>query len=193
MIAKGHDYPNVTLVGVLGADQALRLGDFRSAERTFQLLTQVAGRAGRGEIAGEVVIQTHYPNHYSLKAACAQDYISFYQKEIQFRRRFRYPPFTALANILVSARTEKEVGDLAGILVERLARARAVHSSPARMKILGPAPAPLQRLKRDYRHQILIKTTARQELHQTLRSALSELEPAALKRVTIDIDPVNLL
>ncbi len=193
MIAKGHDFPGVTLVGVLAADQALRRPDFRAAERTFQLLTQVAGRAGRGDQPGDVIVQTLYPNHYSLKYACAQDYRLFYEKELQFRRDFRYPPFTALANLLVQGGDREETSRRVDSLMERLVHHRRQLSSERRLRILGPAPAALERLKGEFRFQILLKTTSRPEMHRVLARALDDLDPKQLRRVTIDIDPVNLL
>ncbi len=195
MIAKGHDFPGVTLVGVLAADKALKLADFRAAERTFQLLTQVAGRAGRGDRPGEVVIQTYYPDHYALKFACAQDYASFYEHEIEFRRRFRYPPLTALANLVVRGEDQSGTLEIVDLLTERLTWHRKERSSPARMRILGPAPAALERLKKEFRYQILIKTTSRKELHDVLEGALTDLQQRhiSLKRISVDIDPVNLL
>lgn len=195
MISKGHDFPGVTLVGVLGADQSLRFADFRAAEKTFQLLTQVAGRAGRGEQPGEVVVETYYPAHYSLKFACRQDYESFYREELPFRRRFRYPPYTALANLILSDRRRRKGEERAALLAELLLVARDRFSDSARMRILGPAPAALERLKKEYRIQILVKSTNRGELRQVVEQARREFLEAAGEsgRVTIDIDPVNLL
>ncbi len=195
MIAKGHDFPNVTLVGVLAAEQGLRLADFRAAERTFQLLTQVAGRAGRGDRPGEVIIQTYYPDHYTLKYTRSQDYRKFFQAELRFRRRFRYPPFTALANLLVKGRPEHQIRSLAGRAAARLRDAAASHSAPSRMRILGPAPAALERLRGEYRFQILIKATDRKELHRVIDKSLQELDLEGVRRnkVSVDIDPVNLL
>ena len=137
MIAKGHDFPRVTLVGVMSADVGLGLADFRAAERTFQLLTQVAGRAGRGEMQGEAIVQTLYPKHYSIRHACRQDYNAFYQGEIVFRRGMKYPPAVALINAVVRARTREGAMADAGELVTAL----RVGSEPYR--VLGPAPAPL--------------------------------------------------
>lgn len=195
MISKGHDFPGVTLVGVLGADQSLRFADFRAAERTFQLLTQVAGRAGRGEQPGEVVVETYYPAHYSLKFACKQDYESFYREELPFRRRFRYPPFTALANLILCNRQRRKGEERAALLAELLLKARDRFSDSARMRILGPAPAALERLKKEFRLQILVKSTNRKELRQVIVQARDEFLQTAGEsgRVTIDIDPVNLL
>ena len=195
MIAKGHDFPGVTLVGVLAAEQSLRLTDFRAAERTFQLLTQVAGRAGRGDQPGEVVIQTYFPNHYSVKYACAQDYEKFFHEEAQFRYRFRYPPFTALANIIISGKdrqkTEKQALEVSKILGAR----RNTLSGEQRMRFLGPAPAARERLRGEFRFQILVKTTSRAELHRVLEAALGDLADShgRTKGISVDIDPVSLL
>lgn len=195
MIAKGHDFPNVTLVGVLAADQSLRLADFRAAERTFQLVTQVAGRAGRGDQPGEVVIQTYYPNHYGLKYASAQNYEAFYAKELEFRRRFRYPPFNILANLVFRDRDADAVHELAERTAEILREARDAASSSRRMRILGPAPAALERLRGEYRRQILIKTVSRRDLQATLQKMIERLDALKIntKRMVIDIDPMSLL
>jgi len=134
MIAKGHDFPRVTLVGVIDADVGLGLPDFRSAERSFQLLTQVAGRAGRGDVAGEVVLQTHLPDHYALQLACTQDYPAFFEREMEFRRTMSYPPLAALVNVVVRAREAREGAERAEALA-RLLRARA----PGRFRVLGRA------------------------------------------------------
>jgi primosomal protein N' (replication factor Y) len=195
MIAKGHDFPGVTLVGVLGADMGLRLADFRAAERTFQLLTQVAGRAGRGHRSGEVVVQTYYPNHYALKYACTQNYQAFSERELEFRRRFHYPPFVALASLMISAEERPAAWGLAEKLVECLQETRKKFSSSNRMRILGPAPAAIERLKGEYRIQVIIKTTNRRELHDVLARSLPGVDsrPSVLKRISVDIDPLNLM
>src|SRR5687767_14847860 len=151
MIAKGHDFPRVTLVGVISADVGLGLADFRAAERTFQLLTQVAGRAGRGEIQGEALVQTLYPKHYSIRHACRQDYNAFYHDEIAFRRGMKYPPVVALINAVVKARTRQGAMDDAG----ELATALRMGGEPYR--VLGPAPAPLSRLRGEHRAQLFVK------------------------------------
>src|SRR5207248_6459378 len=156
MIAKGHDFPRVTLVGVISADVGLGLADFRAAERTFQLLTQVSGRAGRGEIAGEALVQTLYPGHYSIRHACHQDYESFYAEEVQFRRAMRYPPSVALINVVVKAGSRQAAMQDAGTIAERL-RMPGVGD----WKILGPAPAPLGRLKGEHRAQLFLKEIGR--------------------------------
>ncbi|HWB96953.1 MAG TPA: primosomal protein N', partial [Bryobacteraceae bacterium] len=163
MIAKGHDIPNVTLVGVVSADIGLGIPDFRAAERTFQLLTQVAGRAGRGSLPGIVLVQTINPDHYAIRMAAAQDYSAFYRKELEFRRMMHYPPFSAMANILV--RHEKQE------MAMRMSTELAHHLTPPpeKIKILGPAEAPVVRLKAEYRYQFLIKAASRKALNDLLQ------------------------
>ncbi len=166
MVAKGHDFQRVTLVGVVAADLALGRPDFRAAERTFQLLTQVAGRAGRGELSGEVLVETYYPEHYAIQCAAQQDYASFYEKEAHFRRMLHYPPFTALANVLIRDRKIENA--------IRWSRALAGYFAPFEdrgVKILGPAAAPLARLRRDYRFQFVLKSPKRSALAQALSGA----------------------
>jgi primosomal protein N' (replication factor Y) len=187
MIAKGHDFPGVTLVGVISADVGLGLADFRAAERTFQLLTQVAGRAGRGERPGEAVIQTVYPGHYSVVLACRQDYPGFFEKEISFRRGMRYPPLMAMVNSVVRGRSFAEAMQTAAELVRRL-EAQASGS----FSLLGPAPAPLATLRGEHRVQFFLKGTRRAEMRQALRAALSEM-PEIRRRVTVDVDPLSVL
>ena len=189
MIAKGHDIPNVTLVGVVSADVGLGMPDFRAAERTFQLLTQVAGRAGRGSVPGIVLTQTINPDHYAVRLAAAQDYAAFYQKELGFRRMMSYPPFSAMANILVRGE-KKEVAmrmsaDLGLMLTP----------PPEKLRIMGPAEAPVPRLKAEYRYQFLIKAASRKTLNDTLqrvrRFALERKWPATA--LVIDVDPLTLM
>ena len=186
MIAKGHDFPGVTLVGVISADVGLGLADFRAAERTFQLLTQVAGRAGRGDKPGEAVIQTLYPDHYSVQYACQQDYAAFFDAEIQYRRAMRYPPIVALVNAILRAPTFaqalEEASDIAAVLRE---------SSDNRYRVLGPAPAPLGRLRGEYRVQLLLKGSRRGPMREALQAAIAGR--ALQKRVTVDVDPLSVL
>ena len=166
MVAKGHDFQRVTLVGVVAADLALGRPDFRAAERTFQLLTQVAGRAGRGELSGEVLVETYYPEHYAIQYAAQQDYISFYEKEAHFRRMLHYPPFTALATVLVRDRKVENA--------IRWSRALGEYFAPFEergVKILGPAAAPLARLRREYRFQFVLKSPHRSALAKALCGA----------------------
>jgi len=189
MVAKGHDFQRVTLVGVVAADLALGLPDFRAAERTFQLLTQVAGRAGRGELSGEVLVETHYPEHYAIQLAAKQDYVSFYEKEAHFRRMLHYPPFTALASILVRDRKIENA--------IRWSRALAAYFAPFEergVKVLGPAAAPLARLRKEYRYQFLLKSPQRSALSQALSGALEFCAKKEIPEtsVIVDVDPASL-
>ncbi|MDQ3179294.1 MAG: primosomal protein N' [Acidobacteriota bacterium] len=191
MLAKGHDFPNVTLVGVISVDAGLAMPDFRSAERTFQLLTQVAGRAGRGDLQGKVLIQTYYPEHYVLKHALYQDYDGFYEEEINFRQKLSYPPFVALCSILIKHSNYNYAFDHAQILKECLENADAEKMC----RILGVAPAPLARLKGEHRLQILVKARNRAKLRETLSFALHDAQEkfCDLRIVNVEIDPVNLM
>ncbi len=188
MIAKGHDFPGVTLVGVISADVGLGLADFRAAERTFQLLTQVAGRAGRGERLGEAVIQTLYPEHYSVRLACGQDYVGFFEKEINFRRGMKYPPLVAMVNAVVRGRTFDDAMQTAAEVVRRLADG----AQAGGFTILGPAPAPLAKLRGEHRVQFFLKGARRAEMRQALRAVVAAM-PEVRRRVTIDVDPLNVL
>jgi primosomal protein N' (replication factor Y) len=186
MLAKGHDFPKVTLVGVISADVGLGLADFRAGERTFQLLTQVAGRAGRGEIRGEAIVQTLFPNHYSIRHACQQDYTAFYRDEIQFRQSMRYPPAVGLINAIVRSRTlDEAMQDAAEIVRDLRAGAHA-------FRVLGPAPAPLSRLKGEHRVQFFLKGANRGAMRRALQAALAA-RPEIARRSTIDVDPVSVL
>jgi primosomal protein N' (replication factor Y) len=190
MLAKGHDFQRVTLVGVISADSSLTLPDFRAAERTFQLLTQVAGRAGRGDLPGRVLIQTYYPEHYAIQDAVRQDYSAFFERELHFRRMMAYPPFTALANIIVrDTSLENAI---------RYSRQLSEYFSPhdgKGLRVLGPASAPLSRLKREHRFQFLLKSPRRALLSKLLSGAITfadsqQIPPTA---VIIDVDPLNLM
>jgi primosomal protein N' (replication factor Y) len=189
MIAKGHDIPNVTLVGVVSADVGLGMPDFRAAERTFQLLTQVAGRAGRGSLPGIVLIQTINPDHYAVRMAAAQDYGAFYEKELAFRRAMSYPPFTAMANVLVRSDKKELALRMSGELGMLLT------PPPEKLRVMGPAEAPVPRLKAEYRYQLLIKSASR----IALNALLQKVRAFALERkwpttaLVIDVDPLSLL
>ncbi len=189
MIAKGHDFPGVTLVGVVSADVGLGIADFRASERTFQLLTQVAGRAGRGDQPGEAIVQTLNPHHYSVQLACRQDYSAFYEREIRFRRTMRYPPLVSLVNAIVRARTFSAAIDDADDVGRRV---RQQTGDRRDVRVLGPAPAPLGRLRGDYRAQLLLKGVNRKRLRETLLAALAA-RPDLQKRVVVDVDPLNVL
>ena len=188
MIAKGHDFPAVTLVGVISADVGLGLADFRASERTFQLLTQVAGRAGRGERAGEAVVQTLYPDHYSIQLACRQDYAGFFEREIVYRRGMRYPPFVALINGIVRGRTFEGAMQQAREIVRRLEPATVGGT----FTILGPAPAPLGRLRGEHRVQFFLKGSRRADMRHALMEVVAGM-PEIRRRLTIDVDPLSVL
>jgi primosomal protein N' (replication factor Y) len=188
MIAKGHDFPGVTLVGVVSADVGLGIADFRASERTFQLLTQVAGRAGRGDRPGAAIVQTLYPRHYSVELACRQDFVSFYDKEAQFRSSMRYPPTVSLINLVVRARTFSMAMDDAAEVAERIRRAKA----GAGIRVLGPAPPPLGKLRGEYRAQLLLKGTNRTRLREVLLEAL-KARPDLARRAIVDVDPLSVL
>ena len=192
MIAKGHDFPNVTLVGVVSVDAGLAMPDFRSAERTFQLITQVAGRAGRGNLPGRVLIQTYHPHHYALRHACAQDYEGFFGEEINYRRNLAYPPFVALASLLVHGDDIIRVQATADLLRAALDRANTDRA----VRVLGPAPAPLARLRGEHRIQLLLKSRSRPRLRTLVEMAFGEAantpgcDPGS---INVEIDPVNLM
>jgi len=190
MVAKGHDFPGVTIVGVLSADALLSVPEFRSSERTFQLLTQVAGRSGRGAAEGEVMVQAYHVDHYAMTAAAKQDYEAFFEKEIRFRRVMKYPPFVALANIIVHA-ASPEAGVRRVHKVFEVVKERAGPS----MAVLGPSVAPLARLKGRYRYQILVKSASRRKLSDALNEAVEALSEGGLaspRDLVIDVDPVSL-
>jgi primosomal protein N' (replication factor Y) len=186
MIAKGHDFPRVTLVGVVSADVGLGLADFRASERTFQLLTQVAGRAGRGEQPGEAIVQTLYPEHYSIQLACRQDYPAFYEREMQFRHAMRYPPLVSLVNAVVRSRTFAGAMDDAADIVQKL------RQCGPELRVLGPAPAPLGKLRGEFRAQLLIKGTNRKRIREALTAAIAA-RPELVRRTTVDVDPLSVL
>jgi primosomal protein N' (replication factor Y) len=190
MIAKGHDIHGVTLVGVVGADMALGFPDFRAAERTFQLLTQVAGRAGRGHMPGKVVLQTYFPDHYAVQYAAQHDFAGFYDKELRFRSWMHYPPYSALANVLVRSNKLDEALRWSGILGKWFEKTR--HEG---IRVLGPAAAPILRLKQDFRYHFVVKSASRQKLNALLRSMLVHAMQEKIPRtqVTVDVDAVWLM
>ena len=187
MVAKGHDFPGVRLVGVVNADLGLHFPDFRAAERTFQLLTQVAGRAGRGGSPGRVVVQSFNPGHYAIRPVVDHDYESFYTEEISHRSALGYPPFGRLAQVVVSGAEEGEAREAAAQLARELPGCTGC-------EVLGPAPAPIARLRGRYRFQLLIKGSDRAAVWQMARrtASASEKLPAAI-RVRVDVNPVDML
>lgn len=195
ILAKGHDFPNVTLVGVISADGGLVFPDFRAAERTFQLLTQVAGRAGRGTSPGKVVLQAFYPDHYALRFAKTQDYRGFFEKEIQYRKWMTYPPFTRLIQILTTESSAEKGLRLADKVAREIKETSRRKGWEHRVRVLGPAAAPLEKLKGRYRFQILLKAVEASEATAVLSTAFDELgrHRVALKNVSVDVDPVSLM
>ncbi|GAC1632413.1 MAG: primosomal protein N' [Candidatus Acidiferrum sp.] len=190
MLAKGHDFHRVTLVGVVGADASLTMPDFRAAERTFQLLTQVAGRAGRGDLPGKVLIQTHFPDHYAIQDAVGQDYPAFFERELHFRRVMAYPPFTSLANVIVRDTSFEKAIQWS----RELSHYFTPHNGET-VRVLGPAAAPLARLKREHRFQFLLKSKSRAKLTQLLSGALAYCDSKEIPQTAIlaDVDPLSLL
>ncbi len=190
MIAKGHDIANVTLVGVVGSDAALSFPDFRAAERTFQLLTQVAGRAGRGDAPGKVVLQTFFPDHYAIQFAAAHDYRGFYDKEIRFRSWMRYPPFSALSNVLVRSHKLEDALAWSGVLGKWFQSTRL-----ERVRVMGPAAAAIVRLKTEYRYHFLLKSESRERMNTVLRAMLEHADAQKIPRthIVVDVDALSLV
>jgi primosomal protein N' (replication factor Y) len=190
MIAKGHDIHGVTLVGVVGCDFALGLPDFRAAERVFQLLTQVSGRAGRGELPGRVLVQTYHTDHYAIQFAAEHNFAGFVEKELRFRRAMHYPPYAALANVLLHSQRLEEAAGWASML------GRWCHETTLRnVRVLGPATAPIAKIKRTYRFHLVMKGETRSALQKALRALLAHAEQTEIPRgnLIIDVDPVNLM
>ncbi len=190
MIAKGHDVHGVTLVGVVGADTALGFPDFRAAERTFQLLTQVAGRAGRGQKPGKVILQTYFPDHYAVQYAAQHDFAGFYDKELRFRSWMHYPPYSAIANVLVRSGKLDEALRWSGVLGQWFEKTR--HEG---VRVLGPAAAPILRLKKDYRYHFVLKSPSREKLNALLRAMVAHATQHKIPRtqVIVDVDAVWLM
>lgn len=191
MIAKGHDFPGVTLVGVLNAEASLNMPDFRSAERTFQILSQVIGRAGRGTLPGRVIIQALNPSHYAVQSAIQHDGDAFYQQELVFRRETGYPPFSFLASLSVTGTAEQAVehqSDATAATLRKIKQELAL-----RVEILGPAPSPLYRLRGRFRRQILLKAATRSDLRKLLSALQARRIPASTVRETVDIDPIDMM
>jgi primosomal protein N' (replication factor Y) (superfamily II helicase) len=190
MIAKGHDIHGVTFVGVVGADHALGLPDFRAAERVFQLLTQVSGRAGRGELPGNVLVQSYYPEHYAIQCAAAHDFGAFAKREMQYRKWMHYPPHAVLANIIIQSPRLEEAAGWATSLGKCFAAMQL-----EQVRVLGPASAPIVRIKRIYRFHLLLKAAHRQALARTLRAGLAQAEALGIPRrnLIVDVDAVNLM
>jgi primosomal protein N' (replication factor Y) len=196
MVAKGHDYPNITLVGIICADMSLNLPDFRAGERTFQLLAQVAGRAGRGKQPGRVILQTYNPDHFSIQCARNQDYEAFYRQEIQFRKALHYPPFSRLVQMRIQSGDKaraKEAADQLGHLGRNLKESEAAYAS---IDILGPLEAPLTRIARQYRWQLLVKSQRVNSLHRFAKALYFNADAKVAKndvKISMDVDPQFLM
>ncbi len=190
MIAKGHDVHTVTLVGVVGCDHALSMPDFRAAERVFQLMTQVSGRAGRGDLPGRVVVQTYYPDHYAILAATAHDYKAFAERELKYRRWMHYPPFGVLANVLVQSQKLEEAAGWSALLGKWLQKA-AIEG----VRVLGPCTAPIARIKGVYRFHMILKSSSRKALNEALRGMLAHAAEADVPRrnLIVDVDALRLM
>jgi primosomal protein N' (replication factor Y) len=189
MIAKGLHFPNVTLVGIIYADLSLHQPDFRAGERTFQLLTQVAGRAGRGDVEGEVVVQAFSPFHPAVQYARRHDFLGFYEQEVEFREQLKYPPFSRVALLTVKGRNEEKVRFSAEHLRKELERRLAAMPG---LVIAGPAPAPLMRAETFYRHQIMLRARRMPPLSRALSQLMAELSLPDEVTLTVDVDPMNL-
>ncbi len=191
MIAKGHDIHGVTLVGVVGCDHALSMPDFRAAERVFQLMTQVSGRAGRGQLPGRVVVQTYYPDHYAILAATTHDYAAFAERELKYRRWMHYPPFGVLANVLVQSPKLEEAAGWSATLGKYLVQDKI----GAAVRVLGPCTAPIARIKGVYRFHLILKGSSRKALNTVLRGMLAHAEQAGVPRrnLVVDVDALRLM
>jgi len=191
MIAKGLDFPNVTLVGVINADTALHFPDFRAAERTFQLVTQVAGRTGRGDKGGLVLVQTFSPEHPAIQAAARHDFAAFAQQELPVRAEFHYPPVAAMIRLIVRGTAEMAAEHFAEHAVAKLREAAA--ATGAEVRILGPAPAPIAKLRGWFRFHALLQDPDRDRLREVVRKATAELKPPEEIQWVVDVDPLDLL
>ena len=190
MIAKGHDVHGVTLVGVVGCDHALSMPDFRAAERVFQLMTQVSGRAGRGDLRGRVVVQTYHPDHYAVLAASTHDYVGFVERELKYRRWMHYPPFGVLANLLIQSKRMEEAANWASVLGKWFQK-----TAPEGVRVLGPCTAPIARIKETYRFHMILKAASRKSLNAALRGALAHADESGIPRrnLIVDVDALRLM
>jgi primosomal protein N' (replication factor Y) len=191
MIAKGHDIHGITLVGVVGCDHALSMPDFRAAERVFQLMTQVSGRAGRGDLPGRVVVQTYYPDHYAIVAATTHDYASFAERELKYRRWMHYPPFGVLANVLVQSAKLEEAAGWSSLLGKYFVQ----NQDSGAVRVLGPCTAPIARIKGVYRFHLILKAGSRKALNAALRGMLAHADGAGIPRrnLVVDVDALRLM
>lgn len=191
MIAKGLDFPNVTLVGVISADTILNLPDFRASERTFQLISQVAGRTGRGPKGGRVVVQSFNPRHYSITYAAAHDYDGFAKKELEYRKQLNYPPFSKLARILFRSRKEDKAKEKSFAVTEKLKEITKTNGN--NLEILGPSPAPVTKINNMFRWHLLIRSQNHSHIHDALQKISDMLKPSKSVQAIVDVDPYMML
>ena len=191
MITKGHDFPAITLVGVVAADASLNIPDFRAAERTFQILTQVSGRGGRGDQPGRVIVQTFNPGHYAIRRAQEHDYAGFYADELPLRRQLAYPPFSRLIGLHFSS-LKKEEGKKAVAKIGARARKLAATMTGGKTEVIGPAESPLSRIRGRYRWQLLLRGKESRPLHLLAQRLMEEAGRDGLE-IQVDVDPVNFM
>ena len=191
MIAKGLDFPNVTLVGVISADTILNLPDFRASERTFQLISQVAGRTGRGPKGGRVVVQSFNPRHYSITYAAAHDYDGFAKKELEYRKQLNYPPFGKLARIVFRSRKEDRAREKSSVVAEKLKE--ITKTNGGNLEILGPSPAPVTKINDMFRWHLLIRSQNHNHIHDALQKISDMLKPSKSVQAIVDVDPYMML
>jgi primosomal protein N' (replication factor Y) len=196
MVAKGHDYPHITLVGIICADLSLSMPDFRAGERTFQLLAQVAGRAGRGTSPGQVILQTYNPLHFSIQAARNQDYGAFYRQEIEFRKALGYPPFSRIVQVRIQGKNKLRTAERVTKLGRRCRQLQMSHQNFKTLELMGPIEAPLARIANQYRWQLLIKSPNVKSLHHFIRTLFHGTDAMAKQQdisVAVDVDPLFLM
>lgn len=193
IIAKGLDFPNIGLVGVINADTALNMPDFRSQEKTFQLLTQVAGRTGRHDKKGKVIIQTYYPDHYAVLYAQTHDYDSFYEKEIMKRELTNYPPYNKIVRIISQDKSEEKAENDLSVFIEEFKKEIRNHKKFRGYEILGPAPAPISKIKQNFRFHVLIKYRQINLIRTIINKIIKHIDSKILKNLTIDADPLDML
>ena len=197
MVAKGHDFPNITLVGIVCADLSLNFPDFRAGEQTFQLLAQVAGRAGRGDKPGRVILQTYTPDHFSITAAREQDYRAFYEREIAFREGLGYPPYSRMIQLKISGKDKKKTARHAEAVGERCQMVRQrLFGGPREVDILGPVEASMAKVANRYRWQILLKSPSAGRLRQFVRELIFAEDAPAPRgdlRMVVDVDPFSMM
>ena len=191
MVVKGHHFPNVTLVGVIAADGSLNVDDYRANERTFQILTQVAGRAGRGNLSGKVIIQTYNPENFAIQCARKQDYDLFYETEIALRKQLKYPPFCDIIVIGFNSVNENKIKKVSNQIYKNL----KVNLENKGFKVFMPMPAPIDKIQNRYRWRIIVKGNMTEQVNGTINKELKEIYDQNLRdiRITVDVNPNNMI